>query len=62
MHNSRYVFAIIGLTVVTLIVGIVLWTSEEPQKLSPDPGGGDEIWSLGPQDAPVVIKTFPDFT
>lgn len=52
---------VLAVTAIAVIVGIVLWNSEEPQKLSPD-SGGDGVWALGPQDAPVLIKTFPDFT
>lgn len=61
MQNPRYIFAVFGLTILALIIGIVLWTSEESQTLSSN-SGGDEVWSLGHQNAPVVIKTFPDFT
>lgn len=61
MQNLRYIFAVFGLTILALIIGIVLWNSEKSQTLSSN-SGGDEVWSLGPQNAPVVIKTFPDFT
>ncbi len=61
MWTARFAAAVLAVTAVAVIVGVVLWNSEKSQTLSPD-ASGKEGWALGPKDAPVVITTFPDFT
>lgn len=61
MWTFRYIAAILAITAITIIVGAILWNSEESQTLDADSAIG-KGWSLGPEGAPIVIKAFPDFT
>lgn len=57
MWTKKYIVAVIVVTVVTLGVGLAFWSSEEKQVLDPF-----EAWNRGPEDAPVSIHHFVDFT
>lgn len=61
MWTVRYIVAILAVTAVALIAGAVLWNSEESQALDPNSPIG-KGWNLGSENAPVVLKAFPDFT
>ncbi len=62
MWTIRYIIAVFTVTVITALVGAVLWNSEEQQVLSDGLAETCEGWSMGAADAPVVLKSFPDFT
>ncbi|MFO8010260.1 MAG: hypothetical protein R6U89_05535 [Dehalococcoidia bacterium] len=62
MWRMKHIAVILGVTIVTAIIGIALWTSEESQVLSDSPDATCEGWCLGPADAPIVLRSFPDFT
>ena len=57
MWTKKYSASVSLVTPLTLVVGIVLWISEEKQVLDPFEG-----WSRGPEDAPVSLHHFVDFT
>ena len=59
MLSVRYITTVLAITAATIIAGIVLWNSEESQTLESELFGG---WSRGPNDAPIVLETFVDFT
>ncbi len=63
MWTMKYIVAVFAVTIVTAIVGIILWNSSDSRTLIVDATDSPGIvWSLGPADAPVVLESFPDFT
>jgi hypothetical protein len=62
MLTGRYIIAILLITAVTVVVGVVLWNSEEQQVITDTGDATCDGWCLGPANAPVIIESFPDFT
>ncbi len=62
MWQMRRIAVILVVTILTAIAGVVLWNSEEQQVLSNGAGVTCDGWCLGPADAPIVLRSFPDFT
>ncbi|MBM3132512.1 MAG: hypothetical protein FJZ95_05705 [Chloroflexi bacterium] len=61
MWTVRYIAMVLVVTAIAIIVGAVLWNSEESQALDPNSPIG-KGWGIGPEDAPIVLRSFPDFT
>jgi len=57
MWTKKYAIAVVVVTVLTLVVGALLWSSEKEQILDPF-----EAWSRGIKDAPITLHAFSDFT
>jgi hypothetical protein len=62
MLTVRYIVAILTITLVTVVVGVVLRNSEEQQVITDNGDATCDGWCLGPADAPVIIESFPDYT
>ncbi|MDD5093272.1 MAG: hypothetical protein PHV74_02690 [Dehalococcoidia bacterium] len=62
MATGRYLATVLAITVLAVIAGIFLWNSETSQVLSDDGNTICDGWCLGPEDAALIIETFPDFT
>lgn len=63
MWRMKYISVVLVVTIITAVVGAVLWTSEETQTLDDGPANvGCEGWCLGPEAAPIRIATYADFT
>jgi predicted DsbA family dithiol-disulfide isomerase len=58
MRNKGYLLTVLLITVVTLIIGVVLWNSGAQELLIDDECTG---WCRGAEEPLVIIDAFPDF-